>query len=194
MGDAIDRALDQLGAGATMVGLVLPALPLEADQVDEGVSQAAAAVIQRMLSRGITWEGRSLLTEGDVGYVDTHVASNAATERRLRQLGIGPATKTTTPEIWQGLQRPIMVVKHPLSGASHFGAFDLDPGRLCVMTSRHQLGCVMVSREGVAQALERHAHDCSDRPTGAEDVQWVGWRANNSFWSMLEQKERLERL
>ena len=194
MGDPIDAALDQLAGGASMVGIVLPPRALELDDVDDEVAELAAHVIARLLARGVEWRSRRRLTEDDIGYVDAHVASGAAVRERLRGAGIGRALMTDTPEIWQGLQRPIMVAKHTLSGTSRFDGFSLEPGRLCVMTSRHQLACIIVGRDGVGEALERHQHNCADRPSGADNPEWLGWRAHTTLWSMLEANGRLVRV
>jgi AAA domain len=193
IGDPVDAALDQLASGATLVGLLLPARPLEVEEVDDEVAELAAHVVARLLERAATWVGVRKLTECDIGYVDAHVASNARTRARLRSAGVGPATMTTTPEIWQGSQRPVMVAKHTLSGLAHLDGFALDPGRLCVMTSRHQLGVILVGRDGVAGALERHRHDTAERPSGTEDAQWAGWRAHHRLWTALDAMGRLVR-
>jgi hypothetical protein len=99
-----------------------------------------------------------------------------------------------TPEVWQGLQRPLMIVKHPLSGVAEPTGFELEPGRLCVGLSRHQLACILVTRDGIGEALDRHQHDCEHRPLGAEDIQWEGWSANRKIWAELEDHDRLFRL
>lgn len=40
-----------------------------------------------------------------------------------------------------------MFAWHPLAGLSEVDAFHLDPGRLCVMLTRHRHACVVVGRE-----------------------------------------------
>jgi hypothetical protein len=129
-----------------------------------------------------------------MGYVDAHVASNEQTRTQLRRLGVGPAAATNTPEVWQGLQRPVMVAKHTLSGISEPTSFELVPGRLSVMTSRHQLGLVIVSRDGIGTALDGHKHDTTERPVGAEDQEFAGWRAHVELWGRLERLGRVVRL
>jgi hypothetical protein len=191
---SIDTALNQVSGGASIVALLLPARAMELDDVDEELAQLAAEVIARILERGAEWVGNRRLVAGDIGYVDAHVASNAAVERQLRRKGIGPETMATTPEIWQGLQRPLMVAKHTLSGIGRLDAFALEPGRLCVMSSRHQLGCILVGRDGVGTALERHQHDCAARPAGADDATWAGWLAHRTLWNTLETEGRLVRI
>jgi AAA domain len=193
MATPIDRALDLISTGASIVGILLPERTAGVDEVDEDVASLAAEVVDRLLTRRVEWIGRRVLAAADIGYVDAHVASNAAVERSLRRRGISTEVLATTPEIWQGLERPVMVMKHPLSGTGRFDRFSLEPGRLCVMTSRHQTACVIVGRDGVDRALAKHQHNCAERPSGAEDAEWTGWRAHDVFWSELEQKGRLVR-
>ena len=42
---------------------------------------------------------------------------------------------------FQGLERPLMFVLHPLSGRADATDFHLDAGRLCVLFSRHRVAC-----------------------------------------------------
>jgi hypothetical protein len=181
----IDGALDAIESGSSLVMVTLPTRSVEIDEVDEEVAALGAAVVERLLERRARWD-QERLEPSDIGYVDAHVASGAAVRRQMRMRGIGPDLMVNTPEIWQGLQRPIMVVKHPLSGVARLGEFPLEPGRLCVMASRHQLACVLVGRRGIGEALEGHHHDCAQRPAGADDAVWDGWVGNSRFWSGLE--------
>jgi hypothetical protein len=127
--------------------------------------------------------------------VDAHVASGAAVRRHLERRGVSTdEVMVDTPEIWQGLERPVMIAKHPLSGLRRFDEFSLEPGRFCVMLSRHQLACIVVGRDGVGEALERHSHDCAKRALGAENAEWAGWRAHSHIWGELERRECLIRV
>jgi hypothetical protein len=195
MHTAIDRALNLLADGASVVGLILPARDLPGNHVDDGVAAAAADTVHRLLERGATWVGTGQIRPCDVGCVDAHVASGAATRRQLRSRGLPPdEVMVDTPEIWQGLQRPIMIVKHPLSAEARLDEFSLEPGRMCVALSRHLLGCVVVARDGVGEVLNRHNHDCADVPLGAHDAEWAGWNAHHSIWTRLERLGRLVRV
>jgi hypothetical protein len=130
-----------------------------------------------------------------VGIADAHVASGEQTARVLRSRGV-PTDKTQvlTPEIWQGLERPFMIIKHPLSGLNRLSTFDLEPGRLCVMLSRHQLGCIIVGRESIGERLAQHQHACGERPFGAENSEWAGWQAHSVLWQKLREESRLLKL
>jgi hypothetical protein len=144
-----------------------------------------------MLQRGIRC-GETALVPENIGYTDAHVASNEAVRRHLRAMGI-PGVHATTPEIWQGQERQVMIAKHTLSGVRRFGEFELQTGRICVMTSRHRLACILVGRDGIGDALEAHDHNCADWPSGAESLEWTGWRAHRTLWTDLEAKGRVIR-
>lgn len=87
-----------------------------------------------------------------------------------------------------------MVTKHPLSGVSRVEGFALQPGRLSVMTSRHQLANIIIGRDGVGEALARHSHDCAERPSGSADETWGGWNAHKTLWDRLDRLGRLVRV
>jgi len=191
----IDRALDLIAAGCSIVCLLLPGENAPAGIVDYELSEVAAEVIARFLARQPIWQGRMPLDANHVGYADAHVASGEQTAQMLRSRGV-PTDKTQvlTPEIWQGLERPFMAVKHPLSGLNRLSTFDLEPGRFCVMLTRHQLGCVIVGRESIGERLAQHQHTCGERPFGAENSEWAGWQAHYVLWERLREEARLIKL
>jgi hypothetical protein len=94
------------------------------------------------------------------------------------------ATRVDTAERWQGLQRHIMIAVHPLSGVAEPSAFDLDTGRLCVMASRHQIGMLLLAREGVGTTLE-HLIVSADQAVGRVDVNGRGHSQHVAFWNHL---------
>jgi hypothetical protein len=59
------------------------------------------------------------------------------------------------------------------------------------MLLRHQLGCIVVGREGIVEALEHHKHDFGSRAPGAENGEWLGWRAHYNIWAELKRRRRL---
>ncbi len=193
-GDAIDTALEMLETGASVVGLMLPPREVALSHEDPGVSRLAAEVMSRILTRRTETTVCGLLEARHVGCVDSHVISGAATRRFLLESDIpvgDGGIMVDTPEIWQGLERPVMVVKHPLSGTAKYDAFGFEPGRFCVMLSRHQIGCIIVGRQGVGERLDAHLHDCASRPLGAENAEWTGWNAHREVWVYLDSRGRL---
>lgn len=193
--DAIDQALNLVASGATIVGLLLPERSGIPSEVDEEVAALGAAVVRRMIDRGATWQGNRVLAPQDIGCIDSHVASGAELTRQLQLEGFSPQEVLVyPPEIWQGNERPLMVIKHPLSGKEKLDSFALEPGRLCVALSRHQVACVLVGRDGVGKLLEAHSIDCGERAPGAENTEWHGWWAHQTLWNLLEEKNRLVRI
>lgn len=194
LGTGLDRAIDLLADGATLVGVLLPRRAHTGVDYDPEVADLAAAVADRLLERGPEWDDVRQLAASDIGSVDPHRDSGTATRRSLSERGIGHELMVSTPEIWQGLQRPLIIARYPVLPGRRLSAFDLEPGRVCVQLSRHQLGCVIVGRDGVGEALVDHQHDVSARATEAVDTEFVGWRAHRELWSRLDSAGRLVRL
>jgi hypothetical protein len=95
-----------------------------------------------------------------------------------------------TPERWQGLERPIMIVVHPLSNVTDPSDFDLETGRLCVMASRHQVGLIVITRDHVGASLEEFIPQASQAP-GLPDVVGRGHFAHARFWNDLVEDQRM---
>jgi hypothetical protein len=188
----VDRALDLLEEGATLVGLLLPRLEYPVGEVDQEVVETMAEVVRRLRERQVLMGGEAL-SDAMIGCTDPHVISNAALGRAVRGMGAHDVV-CDTPEQWQGLQRPLMVVRHPLSGSRRLDAFSLDPGRACVMLSRHQGACIIVGRDSIGDALDAHLHNCGDRPMQADDAEWRGWSAHQRVWQAMEEQGRWVRI
>jgi len=187
---AIDRTLDMIAGGATIVSLVLPAREPTFEEVDAEIAETMARLVERFVQRRPNWTGVRELGTADVGCIDPHVQSGGAVRDRLRALNLSEVM-VDTPEIWQGGQRPLMVIKHPLLHATRPDDFDLEAGRWCVMLSRHLHGCVIVGRQNVGSVLESYRHDCGRTASGAEDSTWRGYRAHAGVWDALSRRNRL---
>lgn len=186
---AVDPALDAVAAGASMVAIVLPGTAPAHEDADEEVSAMIARVAQRLIVRRARWAGRHL-TGTDIGCVDPNRISVGSIAGRLRAAGL-PEVSVDTVERWQGLQRPVTVVRHPLSRVGEPQAFDLEAGRWCVALSRHLLGCVIVCRESVGQLINDYRHMCDTAAAGARDSVWAGYVAHRAIWSELQRQGRL---
>jgi hypothetical protein len=193
-GDAIDRALALCAEGASIVCIALPE-QRSGGGPDEELAELMAEVARRILERGAEWVGRGKLSARDIGCIDPHVAAGAAVRRYLQQKGLSPdELLTDTPECFQGLQRPVTILRHPLSGKSRLSPFEMDPGRLCVMLTRHLLFTVIVGRLGTEEALRDHLHSSADRVLGAENGEWLGWRSHVRLWRTLRRLGRIVRV
>lgn len=190
--DAIDAAIDRLATGS-VVALTLPTAeegpPLEEDHE---IADLAAKVAQRLLTRSseVVIDGeQAALAARDIGLCATHRVMNAAMELRLAS-GLKRHTNVDTPERWQGLERKVMVVAHPLSGVVEPSAFDLETGRLCVMASRHRAGLIIVTRDHIAETLDTHL-PAAEQPVGRPDIAGQGHHQNRVFWDTLLSNDRV---
>jgi superfamily I DNA and/or RNA helicase len=124
----------------------------------------------------------------DIGVCATHRSMNGEMSRNLSPLSSG--VSVDTPERWQGLQRPIMIVVHPLSSVIDPSDFDLETGRLCVMASRHQVSLIVVTRDHVGETLSGFIPEASQAP-GQPDVVGRGHAAHSHFWNALQKANRI---
>ncbi len=192
-GQSVDRVLESLSTGSTsLLALPTPAggPPLEEDL---DVARASAAIARRALERHATVcteEGEHALRPEDIGITATHRVMNTRIADALGPLA--GKVRVDTPERWQGLERPLMIVVHPLSGVTSPGVFDLATGRLCVMASRHTTGLVIVSRDHVGATLEQtlpRAEQC----LGQRDEAGRGRAQHRAVWEHLHQSGRVVR-
>jgi hypothetical protein len=182
---AADSELAMLGDGLpTLLTLPTPeeGPPLEVDlHVAEAAAQAARDLLGSNAAVRAGTRARPIRST-DVGITSSHRMMNTAIAQVLgRVAGI----RVDTPERWQGLERPVMIAVHPLSGVTQPSAFDLDTGRLCVMASRHQAALIVVSRDHVAETLRNFVPGAEQAP-GKPDVVGRGHDAHLRFWNRLE--------
>ncbi len=184
---AVDRVVQILRI-SSVAALTIPTAdagpPLDADVE---LAEHSVAFVQRLLSSEvkIVIDGkRTPLVSGDIGIVSTHRSMNAAVQRELDAKRLRDVV-VDTPERWQGLELPIMVAIHPLSGVTRPSSFDLETGRLCVMASRHRVSVIVVTRDHIGETL-RNLIPAADQPIGRDDVNGRGHASNLMFWEQLE--------
>lgn len=178
-----------LGAGRPLA-LTIPTPehgpPIE---VDHEIAEATAKVVAELLGGGCTLrlsDGRRPLAPADVGVTSSHRVMNSALAAALGSSA--NQIRVDTPERWQGLERPVMIAVHPLSGVADPSAFDLETGRLCVMASRHQAGFIMLTRDHVGDTLRNYVPSAEQAP-GRPDTVGRGHDAHLKFWTQLEKAE-----
>lgn len=193
--DGVDQVLDLLAGGASLVALELPGKTGVGSQVDQEVAELMAELAEQMLVRGIAPAKGAPFATQDIGMIDPHVASGEAVRRELEARHLpGGSPMVGTPEQWQGLERPLMIVHHPLSGADPGSSFSLDPGRTCVSLSRHQYACVVVTRADIERTLQASLPESRARPLGSPDRSWQGLQFHRQLWRELEILRRIVRL
>ncbi|MEO2169013.1 MAG: AAA domain-containing protein [bacterium] len=191
-----DRICEAMTA-ASMTAMTLPT-PVGGPPRDDDPELAAAVarLIQRLLERKAHYQTEEdpqprLLKAEDIGVAATH---RVMVTRFKESLGdLSQAIRVDTPERWQGLERQVMVVMHPLSGKLRPSSFDLDTGRLNVMLSRHRVGCVIVGRDHIDETLQSYAPRAEQAP-GREDHVGAGHSRNLEFWRSLGKMGRIVQL
>jgi len=110
-----------------------------------------------------------------------HTAQVDAVRRALREqcIALGrvvPAVEISTANRLQGREFDVTIVWHPLSGRTDPGRFHLDPGRMCVLLSRHRHACIIVGRAGILDQLLLTPPPAEYRAEAESDVD--GWAAH----------------
>ena len=185
----IGAAIQRLQHGS-VVGLTMPTPPggppLEEDaQLADLAINTVRSILESQPDYWMDSE-RAALIPADIGLCATHHVMNAAMAVRLgSELS---SVAVDTPERWQGLERKVMVIVHPLSGVTRPSEFDLATGRLCVMASRHQISLVVVTRDHLFDTLENHL-PIADQAVGRPDLSGAGHNQNLSFWSSVQSQD-----
>jgi AAA domain len=179
---ALDLALDTAAAS----GWALLELPARFTvRTDAEAAAACAELAARALARSpvaVTPDGERPLTPDRVAIGAAHRDQVAAIRARLP--AAAAAVTVDTANRLQGREYDLTVVLHPLSGRRDATAFHLESGRLCVLTSRHRLACVVVARAGIADLLD--AHPCTDPVRLGVPVAFPdGWEAHQSVLAHL---------
>lgn len=181
-----DRLIDEL-ARTSVAALTLPTAdsgpPLHSD---EELAVRASAIVQRLLKRDAQFRYGTTtqpLLPQHIGMCATHRVMNTELSLALPR-SLQGKVHVDTPERWQGLERPVMIIVHPLSGVVRPSSFDLETGRLCVMASRHLAGTVVLSRDHITETLAGFIPSAT-QPIGRPDISGRGLFDNVSFWSTL---------
>ena len=190
----VDAAIELLAAGSVAAFTI--ATPAEGPPLEEDMelAHAAARLAARLLERGaraVDGDGGQpeRLRPADIGLAATHRVMNAAMTQALPD-ALRHDVRVDTPERWQGLERKLMIIVHPLSGVTRPSAFDLETGRLCVMASRHRAGMVIVTRDHVPDTLADYVPS-AEQAVGRPDVSGRGHHQHYEFWDRLERNGRV---
>lgn len=163
-------------------------------EVDHELATAIASLVEDLLAAApiVRIDGHSApLQPTDIGVTSSHRVMNSAIASALGARA--QHVRVDTPERWQGLQKPMMIAVHPMSGVVSPSSFDLETGRLCVMASRHQAGLIIVSRDHVGRTLANFV-PAADQAPGRPDRVGRGHDAHLKFWASLVADERVRAL
>ena len=163
------RALRRLQGGSI-------ALTRLQEDAEERAGAHIARMVRLLLERGrLEDRGKTRpLRPADIGITCSYARQVSRLQRRLPRSAEGVLVETA--DRYQGLEREVMIAWHPLLGRRRPSAFDLSPGRLCVMLSRHRTACLIVAGRDLEKKLERHTAR-SRRFLGEPDLEHRGWKA-----------------
>jgi hypothetical protein len=186
----IDKPLDAAARGASMSFIELPACIV--GEADEQLASVLVGAVRRLLERRalVANDGEPQPISAEmIGITCAHVSQVSAIRELMGRELDGVLVETANR--FQGLERPIMFVYHPLSGRADANAFHLDAGRLCVMVSRHRVACFVLGREGITRQLLRYA-PVGDRALRiAGDSEFRGWQAHLHLMEALTRAGRI---
>ena len=164
----------------------------EAYQLRDSQFIQIAGLALRLLERGTEMldDGQTIaLTPQQIGVVCAHRSQVYSVQQRLGKELEGVYVETA--DRYQGLERRVMIAHHPLSGRMTLSDFQLDSGRLCVMTSRHRVCCFLLARAGLAERLGALSPSV-ERVLGlAEDPTHQGRYAHRSLLQKLSEHKRI---
>jgi len=186
-----DDVLHRLEHGAS---IVLAELPRAFGRVDDpGVAATLVSLAERLLARGahlVTPEGARPITPADLGIVCAHVEQVGAVQARLPD-ALRPHVLVETANRFQGLERQVVLVWHPLAGQAAPRAFHLTAGRFCVALSRHRVACILVARAGLEETLEHYREETVPRLGDDEDPEYAGLHAHRTILTQLRALDRV---
>lgn len=157
---------------------------------DPAMIETILGLVRRFLDRGP--RVASELTDGKWSPVDANRIAVAVSHNDQKDYlrsafdSAGMAfVRVDTANKLQGLEFDFVVAWHPLAGLPEADGFHLDPGRLCVMLTRHRHGCVVVGRAADPD-LVSDVPPVSDTWLGDEaDPVLDGWFAHSLVFERL---------
>jgi hypothetical protein len=149
--DTRTRALDRAIETAATSGWSHLELP-DADVLtaDPATIETIASLVRRLSERGPEIRGEYTsgfepLRPEQIAVGVSHNDQKDYLRAELDAAGHG-RVKVDTANKLQGLQYELLIAWHPLAGLPDADGFHLDPGRLCVLMTRHRQACIVVGR------------------------------------------------
>lgn len=98
-------------------------------------------------------EAPRALRQEDVAVVVSHNDQKDLVRAAMVDAQLGDVNVSTANKV-QGLGFEVVIAWHPLAGLLDVDAFHLDPGRLCVMLTRHRQACIVIGRAADRRLVE----------------------------------------
>lgn len=184
---AIDKALE-VACESGWAHVTLPGASVIRN--DSETASTIVGLIGRLLAREATWRDedtrkRQLLRPTDVVVGVSHNDQKDVARALLDEAGLDDVAVETANRL-QGLTYQVTVVWHPLAGSESADAFHLDPGRLCVLLTRHRHACIVVGRETDRALLEGIPPATPAYLGWRSDPVLDGWSTHEAIFTLLE--------
>jgi hypothetical protein len=160
-------------------------------QADPEAVDLLAALMRRLFERRaeVRCERQPRLTALRPEQVAVGVAHNDQKDFlrvALAAQGMGGVVVETANKM-QGLEFEVVFVWHPLAGLPEADGFHLEPGRLCVLLTRHRQACIVVGRVGDRGLLEEQLPPPTAAYLGWDpDPILDGWETHRDVFAALE--------
>jgi len=160
-------------------------------QADPAAVSLLASIVRRLFDRGpeVCCERQPRLAQLRPEQVAVGVSHNDQKDFlrvALAALGLGGVVVETANKL-QGLEFELVFVWHPLSGLSAADGFHLDPGRLCVLLTRHRQACIVVGSTGDRELLKDQIPPSTAAYLGWDpDPVLDGWEIHCDVFTALE--------
>ncbi len=137
--------------GERLPEIMAHSVPVTAGPCDAALVGACADMARDLLGQTLfTEHGSRDVGPADLAVVTSHVGQAAAVQALLADL---PGVLIGTANQLQGLERAAVVALHPLAGYREASGFASNPGRACVMLSRHRAHLALVYDEATPTML-----------------------------------------
>jgi hypothetical protein len=184
----LDRMLD-LAAARGWAWVRLPDTPvLTADPL---TVETVVRLVRRLLERGPEianerTDGRWVpLPAPRIAIAVSHNNQKDFVRAALDTAGLTDVRVDTANKL-QGLEFELVIAWHPLAGLPEADSFHLDPGRLCVMLTRHRHACIVIGRASDPDLVD-DLPPASDVWLGHDpDPVLDGWFAHSLVFAALE--------
>ncbi len=183
----VDAALDE-AARHGWAHVTLPGAPVLS--ADPATAVIIREMVHRLLARSAqvrceNLAGFASLRPADIAVGVSHNDQKDLLRALLDSCGLS-GVRVDTANRLQGLTFEVVVAWHPLAGAAVTDAFHLDPGRLCVLLTRHRQACIVVGRD-TDRALLEGVPPATPGYLGFDpDPVLDGWHAHEGAFRLLE--------
>ncbi|WP_437737394.1 AAA family ATPase [Sorangium sp. So ce1335] len=117
---------------------------------DPATASLLVRLVARLFARSPTVKCEATKRARGLGQADVAIAVSHNDQKDLLRAELSAAgldgVRVDTANKLQGLTFEVVFAWHPLAGLTEVDEFHLDPGRLCVMLTRHRHACIVVGR------------------------------------------------